>query len=141
VGQGKGEAVTTHHESNGGNLEDPSFAAGVIARVDGQLQTVIAEQQRQGRMLDRIAHQLGIEPEKSDPPPIRGELASLREIDAEITGQVKAVSADLAATKVDVRFGLIRGIPKLQKALIAVALALTALVGLATQIWQAMHGH
>jgi len=141
--------LSSDGNSNGADLADPAVMAGFVLRVDAELQRVIAEQARQGRMLDKICLALSIEPEKSDPPPairrtlesLQEEDARLRKADADSSQRIEAVSREVAETRLDVRFGLIKGIPRLYKALLAVAVAITAAVGLAAQVWEVVkHG-
>lgn len=156
--------------SSNGNAEpfdpehpDVMMLAGVVARIDSELSQIKTEQGRQGRLLDKIALALDIEPDKSDPPPAfrrqldshreeiaslqksrdeeRQELEALRKVDAETTGSIKAVTDDVAATKLVIRVGLIEGIPKLVKVGVGLTGALLALAALGTQIWAAIHGH
>jgi hypothetical protein len=141
--------VTETKDNNGTKkLEDPAYAAGVIARVDSQLQDVIveqarqsAEQSRQGRMLDKICVALSITPEKSEPPPkIREELDSLHEVDADTSQKIEAVTKDIAETKLVVRVGLIEGVPKLVKVGGALVAVLGVIAALAQQVWLALRG-
>lgn len=143
VGRNGGEGEETP------DLQDPATAAGVLARVDAQLQTVALEQARHGRMLEKICISLAIEPEKSDPPPpIRKTLESLAEedarlkkADAETSQRLEALSEEQAQTKLIVRIGLIEGIPKLLKVGGALVAVLGVLAALAGQIWAVVHGH
>jgi hypothetical protein len=145
--------VTAAEDRNGNATEafdpehpDVMVLAGVVARIDATLAAQGAEQARQGRLLNRIAQSFGIEVEKSDPPPnfrsqldsYREDIAELRKADAETTGSIKAVTEDVAATKLVIRVGLIEGVPKLVKVGVGLTAAIGALTLLASQIWAAL---
>lgn len=162
-----GNGATSPFDPETANL--PEIAGFVLAmdsevRRQGQVQAV------QVKLITKIAMALGIQPDKSEPPPPfrsmldsqNSEIKALQEADVVTTGQMKAVSADLAdaktkvedaqkkiaetekdvaQTKVIIRLGLIEGIPKVIKVGIGLTGAIAALTLLASQIWAAVRGH
>ncbi len=120
--------------------------SGFVLSMHGDLAIMKAEQARQGRLVDKIALALGIKPDRSDPPPdFRAkldsqevELARLQKVDAETSQSIKAVTDDIAATKVILRVGLIEGVPKLAKVVAGLTAAIVALTLLGSQIWAAL---
>ncbi len=137
-------------------MPDLATVAGNVAAINHELDLLAPRVARIERMVERICTSLDIPIDRSDPPPafrpildsLREEDAKLQRADAEITGQMKAVSAqqatmatELHETRVDVRFGLIKGIPRLAKVGAALVTVLGVLAALASQIWSVVHGH
>lgn len=140
------------------DLTDPDLheVAGYVASLSADMRETKAEVKRQGRLLDRIAMALGVEADRSDPPPnyrerfdsqqqeierLRAKDAELEKHDADTSQNIQAVSKEVAETKLIVRVGLIKGIPKLVKVGAGLTAALVALTALGAQIWAAIRGH
>lgn len=143
------------------DLSNPDIheVAGFVVSLSVDVKETKAEVQRIGRIADKVALALGIQPDKSDPPPNfrekldsqQEEIKALRKVDTEVTGSLKAVSADAAEAKLkaaaaeeaagETKLIVRANLPKLVKVGLALTGAIGALTVLVQQIWSALRGH